>query len=106
MNNPRDTSLEDRRPSDAILGFDETFLAPFARRPIEATTTRATYRMTIVHEMRGTQRNGWSSTSPVRAKPLWRVLQAFDNAITHQRATTGDGDEETLFQLPRTDSAF
>src|SRR5215469_15733150 len=43
MDNPRDTSLgvTDERPT-AIVGFDETFLALFARWPIEATTTRAT----------------------------------------------------------------
>src|SRR5215472_8587898 len=32
----------------ALLGFDETFLRPFTRALIEATTTRAAYRMTIL----------------------------------------------------------
>src|SRR5215469_1315001 len=36
----------------ALLGFDETFLRPFARALIEAATTRAAYRMTILHENR------------------------------------------------------
>src|SRR5262245_5300216 len=51
------TSLEMRssgshdRPT-AILGFDETFLRPFARALVEASTTRAAYRMTILDETR------------------------------------------------------
>src|ERR1700683_4206095 len=32
----------------ALLGFDETFLRPFTRALVEAATTRAAYRMTIL----------------------------------------------------------
>jgi hypothetical protein len=43
------SSVNDDRPV-AMLGFDESFLRPFARAMIEAATTRATYRMTILPE--------------------------------------------------------
>jgi hypothetical protein len=34
----------------ALLGFDESFLRPFTRAIVEAATTRAAYRMTILSE--------------------------------------------------------
>ena len=43
------SSVSDERPT-AILGFDETFLRPFARALIEAATTRAAYRMSILQD--------------------------------------------------------
>ena len=43
------SSINNDRPT-AILGFDESFLRPFARALIEASTTRAAYRMTILGE--------------------------------------------------------
>ncbi len=49
------SSVSDDRPT-ALLGFDETFLRPFARALIEAATTRAAYRMTILQETRDTER--------------------------------------------------
>jgi hypothetical protein len=36
---------------NALLGFDETFLRPFTRALIEASTTRAAYRMTILPDL-------------------------------------------------------
>src|SRR5579864_2738382 len=39
------SSVNNDRPT-ALLGFDESFLRPFARALIEASTTRAAYRMT------------------------------------------------------------
>src|SRR5260370_5263280 len=45
------SSVNNDRPT-AILGFDESFLRPFARALIEASTTRASYRMTILDETR------------------------------------------------------
>src|SRR3984893_662985 len=49
------SSVSDERPT-AILGFDETFLRPFARALIEAATTRAAYRMTILQEALASER--------------------------------------------------
>src|SRR5271166_648655 len=43
------SGVNDDQPT-ALLGFDETFLQPFARALIEAATTRAAYRMTILSE--------------------------------------------------------
>ena len=37
----------------ALLGFDESFLRPFTRALVEAATTRAAYRMTILAETPG-----------------------------------------------------
>jgi hypothetical protein len=45
------SSVNNDRPI-AILGFDETFLRPFARALVEASTTRAAYRMTILNDLR------------------------------------------------------
>src|SRR5437899_11315541 len=47
--------VSDERPT-AILGFDETFLRPFARALIEAATTRAAFRMTVLPDMRAPAR--------------------------------------------------
>lgn len=89
----------------AILGFDEGFLRPFARALVEASTTRAAYRMTILSEARGEAercRVVEYVTGP--GKPLKElVLQPFDNVVLITATTPKDGDE-TLFQLPRTDS--
>jgi hypothetical protein len=96
------SSVNNDRPT-AILGFDETFLRPFARALIEASTTRASYRMTILQEARDERcRVVEYVTGP--GKPLKElILQPFDNIVLVSSATAKDGDE-TLFQLPRTDS--
>jgi len=96
------SSVNNDRPT-AILGFDETFLRPFARALIEASTTRASYRMTILQETRDERcRVVEYVTGP--GKPLKElILQPFDNVVLVSSATQKDGDE-TLFQLPRTDS--
>ena len=98
------SSVSDDRPI-AILGFDETFLRPFARALIEAATTRAAYRMTIVQETQDSLRHRVVEYVTGPGKALEElVLQPFDNVVVISAATTGDGSEETLFQLPRTDS--
>jgi hypothetical protein len=98
------SSVNNDRPT-AILGFDESFLRPFARALVEASTTRAAYRMTILSESRGEGercRVVEYVTGP--GKPLSElVLQPFDNVVVITATTAKDG-EETLFQLPRTDS--
>ena len=97
------SSVTDERPI-AILGFDETFLRPFARALIEAATTRAAYRMTIVQDARAAERCRVVEYVTGPGKALEELmLQPFDNVVL---VTAGKGKEgeETLFQLPRTDS--
>ncbi|MBV8119375.1 MAG: hypothetical protein JO081_05480 [Alphaproteobacteria bacterium] len=88
----------------ALLGFDETFLRPFARALIEAATTRAAYRMTILHENRNPDRCRVVEYITGAGKALQElILQPYDNVLLISAANGKDG-EETLFQLPRTDS--
>jgi hypothetical protein len=88
----------------AILGFDESFLRPFARALIEAATTRAAHRMTVLGEARDSERYRVVEYVTGPGKPLKELLlQPFDNVVLIVAATPKDG-EETLFQLPRTDS--
>ena len=97
------SSVNDDHPT-ALLGFDETFLRPFARALIEAATTRATYRMTILRETRDPQRCRVVEYVTGAGKTLHElILQPFDNVVLISAAAGKDGDE-TLFQLPRTDS--
>jgi hypothetical protein len=97
------SSASDERPT-AILGFDETFLRPFARALIEAATTRAVYRMTILQEARAPNRCRVVEYVTGPGKVLEElVLQPFDNVVLIS-ATKGKEGDETLFQLPRTDS--
>jgi len=97
------SSVNNDRPT-AILGFDESFLRPFARALVEASTTRAAYRMTILDETRDGERCRVVEYVTGPGKPLKElVLQPFDNVVLVTATTPKDG-EETLFQLPRTDS--
>lgn len=97
------SSVTDERPT-ALLGFDETFLRPFARALIEAATTRAAYRMTIMQEPRSAERCRVVEYVTGPGKALDELmLQPFDSVVL---VGTGKGKEgeETLFQLPRTDT--
>jgi hypothetical protein len=98
------SAITNDRPT-ALLGFDESFLRPFARALVEAATTRAAYRMTILGDETGDNercRVVEYVTGP--GKPLKElVLQPFDNVVLITATTPKDG-EETLFQLPRTDT--
>jgi hypothetical protein len=97
------SSVSDDHPT-ALLGFDETFLRPFARALIEAATTRAAYRMTILQETHDRDRCRVVEYVTGSGKALHElILQPFDNVVLISSATAKDGDE-TLFQLPRTDS--
>lgn len=97
------SSVSDDRPV-AILGFDETFLRPFARALIEAATSRAAYRMTIVQEPGSAKRCRVVEYVTGGGKPLAElIIQPFDNVVLVSAANAEEGDE-TLFQLPRTDS--
>jgi hypothetical protein len=87
----------------ALLGFDESFLRPFTRALVEAATTRAAYRMTILD---GTPEGGRCRvveyvTGPGKAlKEL--IIQPFESVMAIG-APSRDGDD-SLFQLPRTDN--
>lgn len=97
------SSVNNDQPT-ALLGFDETFLRPFARALIEAATTRATYRMTILQDSGDRERCRVVEYVAGPGKPLQElVLQPFDNVVLISAAAT-KGSDETLFQLPRTDS--
>jgi|SRR5271166_3262119 hypothetical protein len=97
------SGVNDDQPT-ALLGFDETFLRPFARALIEAATTRAAYRMTILSENRTPQRCRVVEYVTGPGKALQElVLQPYDNVVLVTAAASKEG-EETLFQLPRTDS--
>jgi hypothetical protein len=97
------SSVADDQPT-ALLGFDETFLRPFARALIEAATTRAAYRMTILQEARETERCRVVEYVTGPGKALHElILQPFDSVVLISAATAKDADE-TLFQLPRSDS--
>jgi hypothetical protein len=97
------SSVSDDGPT-ALLGFDESFLRPFARALIEAATTRSAYRMTIMPEPRENERCRVVEYVTGAGKPLSElVLHPFDNIVLVSAAMAKDGDE-TLFQLPRSDS--
>lgn len=88
----------------AILGFDEAFMRPFCRALVEAASTRAAYRMVIIAEARDAPRCRVVEyvTGPGKTvKEL--VLQPLDNVVLVS-ASGSRGDDEPLFQLPRTDS--
>jgi hypothetical protein len=90
------------RPT-ALLGFDESFLRPFTRALVEAATTRAAYRMTILSPTAegGRCRVVEYVTGPGKSlKEL--VIQPYESVMAIA-VTSRDGDE-TLFQLPRTDN--
>ncbi|HEY1301300.1 MAG TPA: hypothetical protein VGF07_12445 [Stellaceae bacterium] len=97
------SSVSDDRPS-ALLGFDETFLRPFARALIEAATARAAYKMTVRQDGDGRGRCRVVEYVTGPGKALSEVmLQPFDSVVAIG-ASGAEGGEEALFQLPRTDS--
>jgi hypothetical protein len=97
------SAIIDDRPA-AMLGFDEGFLRPFARALIEAATTRAAYRMTILADAGDLDRCRVVEYVTGPGKVLKElVLQPFESVVVIS-AAGGKDAEETLFQLPRTDS--
>jgi hypothetical protein len=89
----------------SVLGFDETFLRPFTRALIEASASRTPYRMTIVHGAGEPDRHRVVEYITGPGVALAEViLTPQDNVLVISGRTEEDGEEETLFQLPRTDS--
>lgn len=86
----------------AVLGFDETFLSPFTRALIECAASRVSYCMTIARNEDRPQRLVEYVTGPGAALSEL-ILTPQDNVIVISARAEGE-DEETLFQLPRTDS--
>jgi hypothetical protein len=88
----------------AVLGFDEAFLRPFSRALIETASHRTPYRMTIRNDV----------DQPKRQRVVEYVtgpgVSLVELTLTPQDATVtvsgrAEGrEEQTLFQLPRTDS--
>ena len=88
----------------AVLGFDEAFLRPFCRALIEAASSRATYRMTILPEAHDAPRCRVVEYVTGPGKTLKELLlQPLDNVVLVSASNPREGDE-ALFQLPRTDS--
>jgi hypothetical protein len=91
--------------SMSLLGFDETFLRPFTRALIEAAASRTPYRMTIVPSATDKVRHRVIEYNTGPGVALSEViLTPQDSVISVSARAEGDRDEETLFQLPRTDS--
>ena len=88
----------------AILGFDEAFLRPFSRALIEASANRMPYRMSIQPDPDDVRRHRLVEyvTGPGVAL-IELVLTPQDSVITISGRAESQ-EEETLFQLPRTDS--
>jgi hypothetical protein len=97
------SGVSGERPT-ALLGFDESFLRPFTRALVEAATTRAAYRMTILSQNGdgGRCRVVEYVTGPGKTlKEL--VIQPYEAVMAISSTSRSEG-EETLFQLPRTDN--
>jgi hypothetical protein len=98
------SSAMDDRPT-AVLGFDEAFLRPFTRALIEAATTRVAYRMSIVPVPGKVERSRVVEYVTGPGTALREIiLTPHDNVVLVGAAVGEDDAEETLFQLPRSDS--
>ena len=89
----------------AVLGFDESFLRPFTRALIEAATTRSAFRMSIVSDTSPLKRPRVVEYVTSDGGPLEQlVLTPHDNVVLVGTSFADGEPDETLFQLPRTDS--
>jgi hypothetical protein len=94
----------DDRPT-AVLGFDDAFLRPFTRALVEAATTRVSYRMRIVDAHDNAQRHRVVEYVTGAGAPLRELVFTPHEHVIHIGAAVGNnGDEETMFQLPRSDT--
>jgi len=88
----------------AILGFDEAFLRPFSRALIEASANRIPYRMSIQPHSDDARRHRVVEYVTGPGVALCElVLTPQDSTVTVSGRAEGH-EEETLFQLPRSDS--
>ncbi len=90
----------------ALLGFDENFLRPFTRAVLEAAATRIAHRMTIGSDNK--RATGPCVVDYVRSTggvPLRElIVTPYDQILSISTPTEDGSGEDTLFQLPRTDS--
>jgi hypothetical protein len=90
----------------AILGFDDTFLRPFSRAVLEAGSTRMTHRLRVAPEPGRTARprvvDYVRSTGGSRLRDM--IVTPYDQILSIAVTSDESGEEETLFQLPRSDS--
>jgi hypothetical protein len=96
------STASDEKPI-AMLGFDESFLRPFTRALIEAAASRVPYRMTITVTPERPKRLVEYVTGPgISLGEI--ILTPQDHVVVVSGRGIDSDDEETLFQLPRTDS--
>lgn len=92
-------------PHTSLLGFDESFLRPFTRAVIEAAASRTPYRMTIVQGVGEKARHRVVEYITGAGVALTEVvITPQDSVLVISARNDEDQEEETLFQLPRTDS--
>jgi hypothetical protein len=94
--------------TSSLLGFDEMFLPLFARAFLQAATTRKEVRVNVVLKADPTPRRPRppcvvEHVSGVDIPVPEFILIPCDQVVL-VAADVGNGSEETLFQLPRTDS--
>lgn len=88
----------------ALLGFDEAFLRPFSRALIETATNRTPYRMTIRPEAGPPKRQRVVEYVTGPGVGLVELLLTPQDATVTVSGRAEGGEEQTLFQLPRTDT--
>ena len=98
----RSSATDDQ--ATAVLGFDETFIRPFTRSLIEAATTRSPFRMTVRPDDGAQARCRVVEYVTGPGTPLQEVLITPHENIVLIGMTTEENQEETLFQLPRSDN--
>jgi hypothetical protein len=88
----------------AILGFDEAFLRPFSRALIETASNRTPYRMTIRADADSPKRQRVVEYVTGPGVSLSELMLTPQDATVTISGRAEGGEEQTLFQLPRTDS--
>ncbi|HLI21665.1 MAG TPA: hypothetical protein VKV32_11135 [Stellaceae bacterium] len=97
------SSASNDRPM-ALLGFDEAFLRPFSRALIESASNRTPYRMTIRHGAETPKRQRVVEYVTGPGVSLVELMLTPQDATVTISGRADAGDEQVLFQLPRTDS--
>ncbi|HVA15375.1 MAG TPA: hypothetical protein VNF99_19155 [Stellaceae bacterium] len=88
----------------AVLGFDEAFLRPFSRALIETACNRTPYRMTIRPDAESPKRHRVVEYVTGPGVSLVELLLTPQDATITISGRAEGAEEQTLFQLPRTDS--
>ncbi|SRR5579862_7522128 len=88
----------------AILGFDEAFLRPFSRALIETAASRTPYRMTIRPDPSNTKRFRVVEYITGPGVPLVELVLTPQESTIMVSGRAQSQEEESLFQLPRTDT--